>query len=258
MQNIYDQTGRLVQIPSNPKRIISLVPSLTELLFDLDLDQEIIGVTRYCISPPEKVTRRVKVGGIHQLDFQLIASLQPDLIIANKEENDRREVLHLQEQYPVYVSDINSLPNALEMITDLGKLVDRNEKAGQIISEIEGGFHLINPKKLSTVVYLIWNNPYRAAGGNTFINDLLQRCGFINIFEKLERYPQISTEMVGQAQVILLSSEPYPFSEQDVEQFSNQFPASQVFLVDGTLFSWYGSRLRHTASYINQLLDKLK
>lgn len=257
MLNIYDQTGRLVQIPDHPRRIISLVPSLTELLFDLGLDQEIVGVTRYCISPPEKVASRVKVGGIHQLDFQLIDSLQPDLIVANKEENDRQEVLRLQEQYPVYVSDINTLPDALVMIGDLGNLTNCTEKASQIITEIEAEFKLINPQKSPTVAYLIWNNPYRAAGGNTFINDLLLRSGFNNIFENLERYPQVSTVMVGQAQVIFLSSEPYPFSQEDVEALEDQFPASQVFLVDGTLFAWYGSRLRYTPGYIIKLLKKI-
>lgn len=258
MLNIYDQTGPLVQIPSHPRRIISLVPSLTELLFDLGLNQEIVGVTRYCISPPEIVASRVKVGGIHQLDFQLIASLQPDLIVANKEENDRREVLRLQEQYPVYVSDIHTLPDALEMISDLGKLTGHIEAANQIIAEIERSFGYIKPKNTGSVAYLIWKDPYRVVGGNTFIGDLLRRSGFSNIFENLERYPQVSTEMVEQAHVILLSTEPYPFSQVDIEAFRDQFPASQVLLVDGALFAWYGSRLRHTASYINQLLDKIK
>ncbi len=258
MLKLYDQTGRLVQILSHPERIISLVPSLTELLFDLGLDQEIVGVTRYCISPPEKVASKIKVGGINQLDFKAIDSLHPDLIIANKEENDRQEVLRLQEKYPVYVSDINSLPDAFEMIGDLGKLTSRIEAANQIVVEIERGFAQIKPQNTFRIAYLIWKNPYMVAGGNTFIGDILQRSGFRNIFEKLERYPQVSTEMVGQAQVILLSSEPYPFSEKDAEEFRNQFPVSQVFLVDGALFAWYGSRLRHTASYINQLLENIK
>lgn len=258
MLNIYDQTGRLVHIPSHPERIISLVPSLTELLFDLGLDQEIVGVTRYCITPPEKVVSRVKVGGIHQLDFITIDALHPDLIIANKEENDRQEVLRLQEKYPVYVSDINSLPDALEMIGDLGKLTSRIEAANHIVVEIERGFAQIKPQNTFRIAYLIWKKPYMVAGGNTFIGDILQRSGFSNIFEKLDRYPQVSTEMVGQAQVILLSSEPYPFSEKDAEELRNQFPASQVFLVDGTMFAWYGSRLRDTPRYINQLFETIQ
>ncbi len=258
MLNIYDQTGRLVQIPSHPERIISLVPSLTELLFDLGLDQEIVGVTRYCISPPKKVASRVKVGGIHQLDFKTIDALHPDLIIANKEENDRQEIIHLREKYPVYVSDIYTLQDALKMIGDMGKITDRSRNAQQIITEIENSFAKIDPKNSSKVAYLIWNDPYRVAGGHTFIGDILQRSGFSNIFEKLDRYPQVSTEMVGKAQVILLSSEPYPFSEKDAEELRNQFPSSQVFLVDGTMFAWYGSRLRDTPSYIEQLLHQIK
>lgn len=258
MLNLYDQTGRLVQILSHPRRIISLVPSLTELLFDLGLDQEIVGVTHYCISPPEEVASRVKVGGIYQLDFQLIDSLQPDLIVANKEENDRQEVLRLQEQHPVYVSDIHSLQDAFKMIADLGILTDRIEAANQIITEIERAFSSIKPQKTFSVAYLIWKDPFRVVGGNTFINDLLKRSGFDNVFQDQARYPQVSPERIGQAQVILLSSEPYPFNEQDVIAFSKQFPASQVFLVDGTIFAWYGSRLRHTPGYINQLLKKIK
>lgn len=257
MLNIYDQTGRLVQIPSHPRRIISLVPSLTELLFDLGLDQEIVGVTRYCISPPEKVAIRVKVGGIYQLNFQLIDSLQPDLIIANKEENDRQEILRLQERYPVYVSDIHSLQDAFRMIADLGILTDRIAAANQIITEIEGGFSRIKPQITFSVAYLVWKDPYMVAGGNTFINDLLKHSGFDNVFQDQARYPQVSPERIGQAQVILLSSEPYPFNEQDVKAFNKQFPASQVFQVDGAMFAWYGSRLRYTPGYIIQLLKKI-
>ena len=258
MLNIYDQTGRLVQIPSQPRRIISLVPSLTELLFELGLDQEIVGVTRYCISPPEKVASRVKVGGIHQLDFKAIDTLHPDLIIANKEENNRQEILYLREKYPVYVSDVYTLQDALKMIDDVGKITDRSKNAQQLIGEIENSFAKIDPKKSIRVAYLIWKDPYRVAGGHTFISDILQLSGLCNIFEKSERYPQVSTEAIAQAQVILLSSEPYPFNESDVEEFRNLYPASQVFLVDGTMFAWYGSRLRHTASYIEQLLHQIK
>ena len=257
MLNIYDQTGRLVQIPSQPRRIISLVPSLTELLFDLGLDQEIVGVTRYCISPPEKVASRVKVGGIHQLDFKAIDALHPDLIIANKEENDRQEIIHLREKYPVYVSDIYTLQDALKMIDDVGKITDLSKNAQQLIGEIENSFAKIDHKKSSKVAYLIWKDPYRVAGGHTFIGDILQLSGLCNIIEKSERYPQVSTEAIAQAQVILLSSEPYPFNESNVEEFRNLFPASQVFLIDGTMFAWYGSRLRYTPGYIIRLLKKI-
>jgi ABC-type Fe3+-hydroxamate transport system substrate-binding protein len=258
MQIYHDQTSNLVRLPNHPHRIISLVPSLTELLFDLGLDQEIVGVTRYCIHPQEKLASRVKVGGIHQIDFKAIDALHPDLIIANKEENNRQEILHLQEKYPVYVSDIYTLEDALGMIADLGKLTNHGETASKLIAEIAEGFSHLQPAQSSKVAYLIWKNPFHAAGGNTFIHDLLKRSGFINIFENLERYPQVSTEVIGQAQIILLSSEPYPFSENDVEEFRNRFPASQVFQVDGTMFAWYGSRLRHTSSYINQLLNKIR
>lgn len=257
MLNFVDQTGTSLQLAAYPHRIISLVPSLTELLFDLGLDQEIVGVTRYCISPPEKVASRVKVGGIHQLNFQIIDSLKPDLIISNKEENDRQEIIRLQEKYPVYVSDIYTLQDALKMIGDVGKITDHSKNAQQLISEIENGFAKIDPEKSSKVAYLIWKDPYRVAGGHTFIGDILQLSGLYNIIEKSERYPQVSTEAIAQAQVILLSSEPYPFSESNVEEFRNQFPASQVFLVDGTMFAWYGSRLRHTPGYIIQLLNKI-
>ncbi len=241
-----------------PRRIISLVPSMTELLFDLGLDQEIVGVTRFCIAPPEKVASRVKVGGIHQLNFALIDSLSPDLVIANKEENDREEILQLQEKFPVYVSDINTLDDALEAIVEIGELVNCSLRANEIVREINAEFEKIQPEKNSKVAYLIWKNPYRVVGGNTFINDLLKHSKLNNIFEGLDRYPQISLEALRDAEVILLSTEPYPFKEKHVREFESLFPASQVFLVDGSMFAWYGSRLRHTANHITQLLKKIK
>ncbi len=253
-----DQMGNTIRLPEYPRRIISLFPSLTELLFDLGLDDEIIGVTSYCVLPQKKLANRFKVGGIKKFLFQVIDELQPDLIIGNKEENYPEGIHQLQEKYPVWMSDITTIEDMLQMIRSVGKLVNRSEKAEQLIDEIEMGLKDLNFYPLLKVAYLIWKNPYLAVGGNTFINELLHLCGFINIFEKKSRYPRINAVELDEAEVILLSSEPYPFTSEDVETFRNRYSTQYVYRVDGAMFSWYGSRIKYTPAYCKSLRETLR
>src|ERR1700741_3198050 len=104
-----DQTGRKISIPQIPQRIISLVPSQTELLFDLGLDKEVVGITKFCVHPPEWFQTKTRVGGTKQLKIDLIKQLQPDLIIANKEENVKEQIEELEKHFPVWISDVNNL-----------------------------------------------------------------------------------------------------------------------------------------------------
>jgi ABC-type Fe3+-hydroxamate transport system substrate-binding protein len=240
-----DQIGNKLQLSTYPKRIISLVPSITELLFDLGLDEDIVGITQYCILPAEKVLSRVKVGGVQQLDFQRIMGLKPDLLIGSKEENSREEIGYLQQHYPVWISNVTTLDDLIDMNQNIGQVVNRSAAAARINQEIRTALDTMPAYPGIKVAYLIWNGPLMVAGGDTFINTMLEFCGFENIFCHLARYPQITLKDLSDAEVIFLSSEPYPFSEDDLDFFRAKFPNQKVIPVDGLVFSWYGSHPRN-------------
>lgn len=248
-----DQLGNTVCLSKYPQRIISLVPSLTELLFDLGLDNEVVGVTLHCLFPEHKVASRVKIGGIKQFDFHAIDNLKPDLLIGNKEENYKEGILRLQDKYPVWMSDIVTIDDALRMIKGVGAIVNRTKHADQLIKEIIVELDTLPIFLPIKVAYLIWNNPYMVAAGGTFINEMLHICGFINIFDHKCRYPQIDMDELTDADVILLSSEPYSFTAKDIDPFRRRFPHHKVLLVDGMMFSWYGSRLKYAPRYLKDL-----
>jgi ABC-type Fe3+-hydroxamate transport system substrate-binding protein len=260
MPVFYDQLHRAVNLPSAPKRIISVVPSQTELLFYLGLADEIVGITKFCIHPDNRFKTCTKIGGTKNLDIDRIKALKPDLIIANKEENDRSQIEALIEFCPVWISDISNLPQAIDMIERVGALVNREAEAIDLSKTITGSFkNLTIPQLNLKVAYFIWRKPYMVAGKNTFIESMLQKCGLINVFEQ-ERYPETNADMLINARpdVIFLSSEPYPFKEKHIEEFRALLPSAIIKVVDGELFSWYGNRLLYAPAYYQNLLLELK
>jgi ABC-type Fe3+-hydroxamate transport system substrate-binding protein len=253
-----DQMGREIEINFPPKRIISLVPSQTELLFDLGLSIEIIGITKFCIHPKVKFKLTTKIGGTKKLDIEKIKSLKPDLIIGNKEENEQQQIEELMKHFPVWMSDIINLSDANQMIEKVGELVNREKEALIISSQIKIDFANLraNLKDISpkTTAYFIWKNPNMIAGNQTFINEMLPFCGLKNVLE-LNRYPEINDEELKKLkpEVVLLSSEPYPFKAKHIEEFKSIWPNAKVKLVDGEMFSWYGSRLLKAGDYFKNL-----
>jgi ABC-type Fe3+-hydroxamate transport system substrate-binding protein len=265
MPSYIDQLGRKIEINKTPQRIISLVPSQTELLFDLALDQEVIGITKFCIHPEQWFKTKTRVGGTKQLRLEKIKELQPDLIIANKEENVQQQIEELAKDFPVWVSDVNNLSDALEMIESIGRIVNKQLKAKEITDQIEGSFAQLQTtipiaigNKLQTC-YLIWKDPYMTVGGDTFINDMLNRAGFQNIFSGQKRYPQLTIEQLQtvNCQLLLLSSEPFPFKQMHAEELQSLLPNTKIILVDGEMFSWYGSRLLKAPAYFQQLQNQV-
>ncbi|QHT66587.1 ABC transporter substrate-binding protein [Rhodocytophaga rosea] len=246
-------------ITSFPQRIISLVPSQTELLFDLGLAERVVGITKFCIHPAEFCRHMPKIGGTKHFHFDTIDGLQPDLILANKEENYKEGIEQLQQKYPVWMSDIYTLEDALHMISEVGKLTGTQSKALEISVQIQTAFAGLQAVSRKKVAYLIWRNPYMAAGSHTFIHDMMVRCGFENVFADHVRYPEITPEMLADANpdYIYLSSEPFPFSEKYIAEFKEICPESIIKIVDGEMFSWYGSRLRLSVPYFRQLLELL-
>jgi len=255
-----DQLKRIIELSQPPKRIISLVPSQTELLFDLGLDEEVVGITKFCVHPENWFRTKARVGGTKQLHLEKIKELQPDLIIANKEENLQQQIEELEKDFPVWISNINNLDDAVEMIELIGEITNKQSKAKQIIIQINECFSQLKTQnsKLETC-YLIWQNPYMTIGGDTFINDMMSRAGFQNIFQNQKRYPEITIEQLKAAncKLLLLSSEPFPFKQKHIDELQPLLPNTKIILVDGEMFSWYGSRLLKAPAYFQQLQNQV-
>lgn len=258
-----DQLGRDISINYPPKKIISIVPSQTELLFDLGLKDEVIGITKFCIHPENHFKTKIKVGGTKKLNIELIRSLKPDLIIGNKEENTKEDIELLAKEFPVWVSDIHTLEDAVETIGQLGDLVDRQPEAGYLNHLINAGFTDLQTLAVQAgidkkVVYIIWKGPYMVAGRHTFINDILMKNGLTNVIKE-DRYPEtdLNTLALLKPDLVFLSSEPYPFREKHIEELKLAIPDAKIMLVDGEMFSWYGSRLVKAVEYLFYLQKEL-
>lgn len=262
MIEIIDQTGRTVRLLKQPDRIVSVVPSQTELLSHLGLDEKLSGITKFCIHPEHIFRSKSRIGGTKTLDLKKIEALAPDLIIANKEENQKEQIEELASKFPIYISDIQTLDESLGMITDVGELTGTGEKAKETREKITEGFQTLEKDlqglNMLSCLYLIWKGPWMATGKNTFVDHILTRSHFRNILST-ERYPELGDNDIRNLspEVILLSSEPFPFKEKHIEELKALCPGSKVLLVDGELFSWYGSRLLHAPPYLSALRKSL-
>ena len=258
-----DQLNRTITLDKPLKKIISLVPSQTELLFDLGLNDEVTGITKFCVHPTTWFQTKTKIGGTKQLKIDLIEKLNPDLIIGNKEENQKDQLEYLMQRWPVWVSDIKTLEDAISMIRSIGGITGKKSAAENIINNITTAFDkLVNATpviKPGKAAYLIWNDPIMCAGTDTFISDMMMRCGFENVLHDA-RYPVVTIEQMKEINpaYILLSSEPFPFTITHSEYFQKLFSDAKIILVDGEYFSWYGSRLIKAPDYFSSLLKSVK
>jgi ABC-type Fe3+-hydroxamate transport system substrate-binding protein len=243
-----------------PTRIVSLVPSKTELLYYLGLDEEVVGITKFCIHPARWFKSKTRVGGTKQLHLDKIRELKPDLIIANKEENTQADIETLSKEFEVYVSDIKTIPDALTMITEVGILAGKKMEADDLVKKISIDFQLLVPVvKRKRALYFIWQKPYMVAGADTFIHSMMNVAGFENAMSAM-RYPTLEEGDIKaiNPEILLLSSEPFPFKEKHIESFQAICPSAQVILVDGELFSWYGSRMLEATNYFKSLYEELR
>lgn len=258
--SLTDQCYRTIELTQRPLRIVSLVPSQTELLIDLGLEENLVGVTRFCVHPAGLTDRIQVVGGTKKIVTSRLYELQPDLIICNKEENTPEIVLACDSIAPTYVSDIATLEDALEMIADIGKLTGATFKSKSIINNTKIAYNGLKTKKAPLkALYLIWQNPFMSVGGDTFIHDMMLRAGFENVCGNATRYPELQLEdMIAlQPDVLFLSSEPYVFTNDDeavlVSAFAKANLTTKIRHVDGEMFSWYGSRLLQAPAYFEKL-----
>ncbi|MEM6784254.1 MAG: helical backbone metal receptor [Bacteroidota bacterium] len=255
-----DAFGHRIALTVPPRRIVSLVPSQTELLADLGLDDEVVGLTRFCVHPAGWKARKQIIGGTKNVRLDRVAALSPDLVIANKEENVREQVEAIAEDgCPVVVTDVATVADALAMIRDVGVLVGRSTQAGALTDQIVAGFDALAREVAGAaplqVAYLIWRDPWMTIGGDTFIHDVLHHAGLVSVFGGQTRYPVVTADDLRAAapDLVLLSSEPYPFKPKHHQEIAAAMPGVRVHGIDGELCSWYGSRLRHTPAYLAEL-----
>jgi len=246
-----DQMGREVQIPNTPVKIVSLVPSITELLHFLGFDKEVVGITKFCIHPKKWQDTKHRIGGTKNLNIQNIIALEPDIVIGNKEENTREDISALEKKVPIWMSEINSFNDALGFINCMGLVLKKEDNCRDLIQSLKHGYkELIHLGKGREVLYFIWNDPPYIAGKATFISAMLEQIGFVNACKE-ERYPSIDNLSEYSPALVFLSSEPFPFGNKHLSEYQKRFPNADVILVDGEMFSWYGSRMLDAIPYFN-------
>lgn len=238
-----DDLNREILLESIPQRVVCLCPSITETLIEMGVN--VVGRTKFCIHPKEKVKNITIIGGTKQVHYDKIEALNPDLIICEKEENTSEMVQVLEKKYPVYVVNVESWKDGIKMIKNLGYLLNKTHITDEWLKNIpERLTPIVQQKK---AVYLIWYNPIMTVGKTTYINDILNQLGFMNPFENHSgRYPIITLEEIQNEEpdYLFLSSEPFPFKQTHIQEFQETLKNTKIMLVDGEMFSWYGIRMQ--------------
>lgn len=265
MKTVKDQIGREIVLKATPKRIISLVPSQTELLCDLALENELVGITQFCKHPYYLKSTKTIVGGTKKVDYEKIKALNPDFIICNKEENAYDMLPELEKIAPTYFSDINTLNDSIDFILHLGTILNRRTEADNLAHKIEFKLadfqNFIKDRPTRKVAYFIWAKPWMVAGNDTYINEMLHLNKFENIYEDMSRYPKVEVDKIrheGDPDVVILSSEPFPFKDEHALEIGNYTNRSITVFGDGEMFSWPGSRTLLAFDYFKKLHEKLE
>ena len=260
MTSFKDQLHRTFQLHEVPQRIVSLVPSQTELLCDLGLEENIVGITKFCVHPNHLLSTKKIVGGTKQVHYDKIKALQPDIILCNKEENAKDMILELEKIAPVHISDIYTIEDSLELVSMYGEIFNISEQAHILIDRIKKSKSefedFISIKPIKTVAYFIWKSPWMVAGNNNFINHLLFHNRLDNVFANENRYPEVDIQnSTVTPDLIFLSSEPFPFKKEHKKEVQAYYPNSKIIVVDGEMFSWYGSRSLKAFDYFKTLSE---
>ena len=245
-----------------PERIVSLVPSLTETLFALGVGESVVGRTRFCTQPPRTVGKIPKVGGTKKIDVRRVLELEPDLVVAVREENSKQDVEALAEAgVPVFIGAPETVEGAVEMLRDLAARVEA-PLTENVLGPIERVVKRLEMRRGSPrrVFVPIWKGPYMSTGGDTYVHDVLRLSGGENVCGGATRYPTITLWEIEnlRPEVVLLPDEPYPFSAEDLPEFyALDIPAARedrIHLLDGKLLTWYGSRMASSLTQVSALL----
>ena len=265
MKLIKDQLGREISLPNTPKRIVSLVPSQTELLYDLALENELVGITKYCVHPFQLKSIKTIVGGTKKVDFEKIKALEPDFILCNKEENSYDFLPELEKIAPTYFSDVNSIQDSIDLILRLGSILNRRTESDNLAHKIEFKLNdfkqFIKDKPSRKVAYFIWAKPWMVVGNDTYINEMLRLNKFENIYDNMSRYPKVEINKIrheGDPDVVILSSEPFSFKDEHAMEIASFTNRSVTVFGDGEMFSWPGSRILLAFDYFKELHKKLE
>jgi len=258
---VFDSLNRKIELSVNPERIISLSPSISEYVFDAGGGELLVGRTRYCKYPVSHIKKVPCIGGTKSIDLDRVRLLNPDLIIASEEDNDMETLNLLAETYPVYITRVRNLNEAMENMWHLGELINREKQTLDLITKIKNQFADLKPlEKRKRVMYIMWTNPLITVNENTLIHDVLDRCGFENVTSCFDdKYPRIDIETIEDLKpdVLLMSDDPYPFNKDHVEEMQRRFPKMKIELVNGEVFSWHESHLSKTCDYLSPFLSKL-
>lgn len=262
-----DASGIALALPRPPRRIVSLIPSITETLCHLGLADALVGVTVYCVEPRDVVRGKRRIGGEKDPDLAAIRALEPDLVIANIEENVREHIETLRAwSIPVWVTYPRTVAEALAMIRELGEVTGTTARAELMLAELEPLYARVRAESAARrpvpVFYPIWRQPWMTVGPDTYIHDLLAVCGGANVFaDRAERYPTITLDEVAarRPEVILLPDEPFRFRRAHLADFAPfaDVPAvrdGRLHLVDGKPFSWHGPRIGEALRLVPALL----
>ncbi len=254
-----DHTGLPFSLDRVPERIVCLVPSITELLHDLGLADKVVGRTKFCIFPNDGFPNAKIIGGTKNIHLDKILALNPDLVIANKEENVKEQVMSLRSDTNVFTTIVKNTAEALKMIGDIGSITGQIQEAENMVSQFRSRFASFNRTSQYKMVYLIWRKPYMTIGGDTFISSFMEDFGFINCYREENRYPEIDLDHIKDLKpdIILLSSEPFPFSENHLKEISEQTGIT-TSLIDGSICSWYGSRMLKAQDFFETFVQQIE
>ena len=266
MLQIIDQIKKNHIFPNIPIRIVSLVPSQTELLFDLGLEKSIVGITKFCVHPIHFLKEKTKVGGTKNPNFEKIKALNPDVIICNKEENTKVIIEECSSICATWTTNIITIEDNFQMIQDFGQIFGVGKKSNILSEKLSFALSdfktFVKEKPPKKVAYFIWKKPYMVVGSDNYINEIMRLNKFENVFEnnqfKSNRYPEIDIETLENLNLdlVFLSSEPYPFKENDKLEIKN-FTNANIKIVDGEMFSWHGSRLLLALDYFKKLHSEI-
>ena len=254
-----DHLKREMTVPKNPQRIISICPAITETLHALGVGSSVVGRTKYCIFPKQEVNQIAVVGGTKDPNPETVRTLSPDLILAEKEENTKEAVAVLEQVAPVAVLEVQTVEDSYRLIEDLGRLTGREEAAEKLVNEIQLAWQQMPRLHNKRALYMMWRKPYMVVGDTTYIQSVMEHLGLENAAKHLEgRYPAVTPELLQELKpdVVLLSSEPFPFSEKHQRELEDILPGTPSFLVDGEMF-WYGSKMKDASPYFALLVDQL-
>jgi len=265
-----DASGVTVDLARPPRRIVSLVPSITETLCALGLADALVGITVYCVEPRDVVSGKNRIGGEKNPDLDKIRGLEPDLVIANIEENLRDHVDTLRSwSIPVWVTYPRTVAEGIRLIAELGAVTGTDARARELLSEIEPLYERVAKAAARRppvpVFYPIWRGPYMTINRDTYIHDLLRVCAGRNVFaDRGERYPTVTLDEVAAQRpaVILLPDEPFRFRRAHLADFAGyaDMPAvrdERIHLVDGKPFSWHGPRIADALRTVPRLIDPM-